>query len=63
MFMQICNLFFQTGFDVVALSGGNLTSTPVVSESLTEFTSSVIVQVEGEVLMFAGSSDGRLSKV
>ena len=40
-----------------------MTSTPVVSEPLTRYTSSVIVQVEGELLMFAGTSDGRLLKV
>ena len=46
-----------------ALSGGSLTSSPVVSEALTQFTSSVIVLVEGEVLMFVGTSGGRLLKV
>ena len=61
--IQVCNLLFQTGFDVVALSGGSLTSSPIVNEPLTQFTSSVIVQVEGELLMFIGTSDGRLLKV
>ncbi|XP_065900650.1 plexin-A2-like isoform X2 [Dysidea avara] len=60
--IQVCNLLFQTGFDVVALSGGSLTSSPIVNEPLTQFTSSVIVQVEGELLMFIGTSDGRLLK-
>ena len=50
-------------FDVVALSGGSLTSTPVASDALMEFTSLVIVRVEGELLMFIGTSEGRLSKV
>ena len=63
MCLQVCNLYFGSGFDVVALSGGSLTSTPVTSERLTQFTSSVIVQVEGEVLMFIGTSDRRLLKV
>jgi len=38
-------------------------STPVVSEPLTRYTSSVIVQVEGELLIFIGTSDGELLKV
>jgi len=60
---QVCNLFFPAGFDVEALSGGSLTSISVVTQTLTQFTSSVIIQVEGELLMFAGTSDGRLLKV
>ena len=63
MCLQVCNLFVTSTFDVVALSGGSLTSTPVVSDALMEFTSSVIVRVEGELLMFIGTSEGRLSKV
>jgi len=53
----------ESGFDVEALNGGSLTSTPVVSEPLTQFTSSVILTVEGELLMYAGTSDGRLLQV
>ncbi|XP_065900682.1 plexin A3-like isoform X2 [Dysidea avara] len=59
---SICNLYLPFPLEVEALSGGSLISTPVVSEPLTQFTSSVIVQVEGELLIFIGTSDGRLIK-
>jgi len=56
-------LFFESGFDVEALDGGSLTSIPVFNETVNQFTSSVIIQVEEELLMFVGTSDGRLLKV
>jgi len=48
--------------DIEALYGGRISSEPVIDEQFM-FTSSVIVQVEGELLMFIGTSNGRLLKV
>ena len=56
-------MFFNHFLDIEALEGSRISSVPIVYEQLTQFTSSVIVQVEEEIMMFIGTSKGRLVKV
>ena len=57
---------FQPFFDLVAIRGDDVSSPLVIEESnnqLNQFTSSVIVHVEGELLTFIGTGNGELLKV
>ena len=61
----MCDLGFGP-LSVEAIRGDNVSSqSPIVIEGgqFGEFTSSVIVQVEGELLIFIGTEDGTLLKV
>ena len=56
----------NTTFSIVAIKGDPVASLPVIEEinnQFNEFTSSVIVQVEEKMLIFIGTSNGRLLKV
>ena len=62
----MCTLGFSHFFDLVAIRGDDVSSPLVIEESnnqLNQFTSSVIVQVEGEPLTFIGTENGELLKV
>lgn len=67
----MCNLVFGGIYDLLALSGDDLpladTPSPLIimetSSQFNRFTSSVIVQVEGELLIFIGTQSGFLLKV
>ena len=65
MYVQTCSLDF--GVDHEAIRGDDLSSPSLVIEDtdneFSEYTSSVIVQVEGELLMFIGTEAGTLLKV
>ena len=55
-----------SGFDLVAIRGNDLSSPSVIEESdnqFNQFTSSVIVQVKGKLLIFIGTGNGGLLKV
>ena len=62
----MCTLDFSHFFDLEAIRGDDVSSPLVIEESnnqLNQFTSSVIVQVEGELLTFIGTGNGELLKV
>ena len=55
-----------SGFDLEAIRGNDVSSALVIEETdnqFNQFTSSVIVQVEGELLLFIGTENGGLLKV
>ena len=59
--MDLCS-----GFDLEAIRGNDVSSPLVIEEidnQFNQFTSSVIVQVEGELLIFIGTGNGGLLKV
>lgn len=60
----MCN-FKLSNIDLEAIRGEDLSAEVLVNIDSTSnaFTSSVIVQVEGELLMFIGTNNGVLSKV
>ena len=61
----MCSLVISNA-DHVAIRGDDLSSSLVIedtSNEFSQFTSSVIVQVEGELLMFIGTEAGTLLKV
>ena len=65
-FPQLCDLDLGAGFDLMAIRGDDVSSPLVIGKTddqFKQFTSSVIVQVEGELLMFIGTGNGELLKV
>ena len=62
--LQMCNLIMDQGFDLEAINGNNLSSPSVITDNqFGQFTSSVILQVEGELLIFIATRNGVLLKV
>ena len=65
LYVQVCNLVLSN-VDHLAIRGDDLSSLLVIEDTgnqVSEFTSSVIVRVEGELLMFIGTQAGTLLKV